>query len=85
MVSYNIKILSVIKYRNNFIFVAIFWVLFLLPIVEIDLRVASKKKVLSMDEHNETSFSLLMYELFFPLATHIRSCNPWDVSSSLSN
>jgi hypothetical protein len=69
MVSYSMKVLSAIKYRNFFILVATFRVLFLSPLVDIYLRVASKRRVLFMDKHNETSFSLLIHELLF---THLQ-------------
>ena len=67
----NMKISSVIKYRNLFILVATFSVLCLSPLADIHFEVNSNEKAyVHGREHNETNFSMLIHELLFTQLQH---------------
>jgi hypothetical protein len=66
----NMKVSSVIKYRNLFILVATFWVLCLSPLTDMHLEGSIEmKSYIHGREHNETIFSMLIHELLF---THLQ-------------
>src|SRR4030042_4927564 len=66
----NMKISSVIKYRNLFVLVATFCVLCLSPLADIHLEGSTETKSYTHgQEHNETIFSILLHEILF---THLQ-------------
>lgn len=62
----NMKVLSVMRYRNIFILVATFCVLCLSPLADIHLeRNTEERSYTHGREHNESLFSLFIHELLF--------------------
>lgn len=67
----NMKISSAIKYRNLFILVTIFCVLCLSPLADIHLEGSTETRSYTHgQEHNETTFSILIHELLFTQLQH---------------
>lgn len=65
------KISSAIKYRNLFILVTIFSVLCLSPLADIHLEGSTETRSYTHgQEHNETTFSMLLHELLFTQLQH---------------
>lgn len=66
----NMKVSSVMRYRNFFILVATFFVLCISPLADIHLESSTETKSYAHgQEHNETIFSLFIHELLF---THLQ-------------
>ena len=65
------KISSAIKYRNLFILVTIFCILCLSPLADIHLEGSTETRSYTHgQEHNETTFSMLIHELLFTQLQH---------------
>lgn len=67
----NMNILSAIRYRNLYIVIAIFCVLCLSPLADIHLEGSTEMRSYTHgQEHNETTFSMLLHELLFTQLQH---------------
>jgi len=65
----NMKITSALRYRNLFILVSIVCVLCVSPLADIHLENTETRSYTHGQNHNETTFSMLIHELLF---THLQ-------------